>query len=158
MMAFSNPKVYFDELLEPMFRRFSDEPTSYELAISTCIIAYHFSDVVAHVRKITVKTAVEMISAKIPAFETISALANAGKHVELMRHENKALIGLRAEDLKRGKGSAFSDGTYYSDGTTHSDARETIVVVTPDDRKHDILHVCEEVVAGISRHPEFFQT
>lgn len=49
-MAFSNPQVYMDELAAPLCRRFEAEPTAYDLAISTCIILYHFADVVAHVR------------------------------------------------------------------------------------------------------------
>lgn len=156
-MAFSNPQVYLDELAGPLCRRFETEPTAYDLAISTCIILYHFSDVVAHVRSSKPHDVAEEIAAKIPAFHTIRAIANAGKHVELERHPKSELVGLRAEHLVRGKGAAFSDGSYYSDGTTRSDARETVVVVTPDGKKHDLLHVCVSVLAALYREREFFQ-
>lgn len=156
-MAFSNPKVYVDELAEPLCRRFEAEPASYDLAISSCIILYHFADVVAHVRGSTPHQIAEEIAAAVPAFHTVRAIANAGKHVELTRHPKSELLGLRAEHLVRGKGAAFSDGTYYSDGTTHSDARETVVVETPDGKKHDVLRVCTSVLAALKGQPTFFQ-
>ncbi|QDX26361.1 hypothetical protein FPZ54_10225 [Sphingomonas suaedae] len=145
-----------DELASPLCRRFEAEPSAYELAISTCIILYHFADVVAYVRSSTPHAIAEEIAAQVPAFHTVRAIANAGKHVELTRHPKSELIGLRAEHLLRGKGAAFSDGTYYSDGTTHSDARETVVVETPDGKKHDVLHVCTSVLAALKAHSEFF--
>lgn len=156
-MAFSNPQVYMDELAAPLCRRFEAEPSAYDLAISACIILYHFADVVAHVRSGTPHAIAEEIAAKVPAFHTVRAIANAGKHVELTRHPKSELVGLRAEHLIRGKGAAFSDGTYYSDGTTHSDAPETVVVETPDGKKHDVLHVCTSVLAALKGEPEFFQ-
>lgn len=156
-MAFSNPQVYMDELAEPLCRRFEAEPTAYDLAISACIVLYHFADVVAHVRSSTAHLIAEEIAAKVSAFHTVRAIANAGKHVELTRHPNSELVGLRAEHLIRGKGAAFSDGTYYSDGTTHTEARETIVVETPDGNMHDVLRVCMSVLSALRREPEFFQ-
>ncbi|TYC78789.1 hypothetical protein [Novosphingobium sp. BW1] len=156
-MAFSNPQVYIDELAAPLCRRFEAEPTAYDLAISTCIILYHFADVVAHVRNGKPHDVAQEIAAKVPAFHTVRAIANAGKHVKLTRHPKSELVGLRAEDLVRGKGAAFSDGSYYSDGTTHSDARETVVVATPDGKKHDVLHVCVSVLESLYREREFFE-
>ena len=156
-MAFSNPQVYMDELASPLCCGFEADPSAYDLAISICIILYHFADVVAHVRSGTPHATAEEIAAKVPAFHTVRAIANAGKHVELTRHPNSELIGLRAEHLIRGRGAAFSDGTYYSEGTTHSDARETVVVETPDGKKHDVLHVCTSVLAALKGHREFFQ-
>lgn len=156
-MAFSNPRVYMDELAAPLCRRFEAEPTAYDLAISACVILYHFADVVAHVRGNKPHDVAEEIAAKVPAFHTVRAIANAGKHVELTRHPKSKLVGLRAEHLVREKGAAFSDGSYYSDGTTHSDARETVVVATPDGKKHDVLHICVSVLAGLYSEQEFFQ-
>ena len=156
-MAFSNPRVYMDELAAPLCRRFEAEPTAYDLAISTCIILYHFADVVAHVRGSKPHDIAEEIATKIPAFHTIRAIANAGKHVELTRHPDAALVGLRAEHLARGKGAAFSDGSYFSDGITWSDMPETVVVETPDGRKHDVLHVCMAVYAALIGEQAFFQ-
>jgi hypothetical protein len=156
-MAFSNPQVYMDELVAPLCRRFEAEPTAYDLAISSCIVLYHFADVVARVRCSTPHDVAAEIAAKIPAFHTIRAIANAGKHVELTRHPKSELVGLRAEHLIRAKGAAFSDGSYYSDGTTHSDAHETVVVSTPDGGKHDVLHVCVSVVAALYKERDFFQ-
>jgi len=156
-MAFSNPQVYMDELAAPLCRRFEAEPTAYDLAISTCIILYHFADVVAHVRSGKSHDVAEDIAAKVPAFHTIRAIANAGKHVELTRHPKSELVGLRAEHLVRGKGPAFSDGSYYSDGSTHSDARDTVVVATPDGKKHDVLHLCVSVLEALYRQREFFK-
>lgn len=156
-MAFSNPRVYMDELAAPICRRFQAEPTAYDLAISTCIILYHFADVLAHVRGSKPHDIAEEIATKIPAFHTIRAIANAGKHVELTRHPDAALVGLRAEHLARGKGAAFSDGSYFSDGTTWSDMPETVVVETPDGRKHDVLHVCMAVYAALTGEPDFFE-
>jgi len=156
-MAFSNPQVYLNELARPLCQRFEAEPISYDLAISSCIILYHFSDVVAHVRGEKGPEIADEIAAAIPEFHTIRAIANAGKHVELTRHPIAALVGLRAEHLSRGKGAAFSDGTYYSDGSTHSDAPETVVVETPDGRKRDVLHVCRSVLKSLGDHPEYFQ-
>jgi len=146
-----------DELAAPLCRRFEAEPTAYELAISACIILYHFADVVAHVRGSKPHDVAEEIASKVPAFHTIRAIANAGKHVELTRHPMSELVGLRAEHLVRGKGAASSDGSYYSDGTTHFDKRETVVVATPDGQKHDVLHICVSVLAELYREPEFFQ-
>lgn len=156
-MAFSNPEVYINELARPLCRRFQAEPTSYELAISSCIILYHFADVVAHVRSGKPHEVADEIAAKIPAFHTIRAIANAGKHVELTRHPKSELVGLRAEHLVRGKGAAFSDGTYYSDGSTHSDALETVVVETPDGKTHDVLHVCVSVLEALCGERDLFQ-
>lgn len=156
-MAFSNPEVYIEELARPLCHRFQAEPTSYELAISSCIILYHFADVVAHVRAGKPHEVADEIAAKIPAFHTIRAIANAGKHVELTRHPKSELVGLRAEHLIRGKGAAFSDGSHYSDGSTHSDARETVVVETPDGKKHDVLYVCLSVLGSLCRERELFQ-
>jgi len=156
-MAFSNPEVYFEELALPLCCRFEAEPTSYELAISTCIIIYHFADVVAYVRGCQPHEATAEISDKIPDFRTIQALANAGKHVELTRHPISELVGLRAEDLKRGKAAAFSDGSYFSDGTSYSDMSETVVVETPDGNKHDVLHTCKSVLDSLKSNREFFQ-
>lgn len=156
-MAFSNPQVYVDELASPLCRRFEAEPNAYDLAISACIILYHFADVVAHVRSSTPHAVAEEISARIPDFHTVRAIANAGKHVELTRHPKSELVGLRAEHLVRGKGAAFSEGSYYSDGATDSYARETVVVETPDGKKHDVLHICTSVLAALRGEPEFFQ-
>ncbi|WP_147395520.1 hypothetical protein [Altericroceibacterium spongiae] len=126
-----------DELAAPLCRRFEAEPSFYDLAISACIVLYHFADVVAHVRGGKSHDVAEEIALKVPAFHTIRAIANAGKHVELTRHPKSELVGLRAEHLVRGNGAAFSDGSYYSDGTTQSGARETVVVATPDGQKHE---------------------
>lgn len=156
-MAFSNPEVYIGELAEPLCRRFQAEPNSYELAISSCIILYHFADVVAHVRAAKVHEIANQIAAKIPNFHTVRAIANAGKHVELTRHPKSELLGLRAEHLKRGRGAAFSDGSFFSDGSTFSDMPETVVVETPDGRKHDVLHVCVSVLEALKRERELFQ-
>lgn len=156
-MAFSNPEVYITDLARPLCRRFQDEPTSYELAISSCIILYHFADVVAHVRDAKAHEVADEIAEQIPDFHTIRAIANAGKHVELTRHPKSELVGLRAEHLTRGKGAAFSDGSYFSDGTTFADMPETVVVETPDGRKHDVLHVCMSVLDALNGHREFFQ-
>lgn len=156
-MAFSNPEVYISELAEPLCRRFQAEPTSYELAISSCIVLYHFADVVAYVRSAKPHAIADEIAKVIPDFDTIRAIANAGKHVELTRHPKSELVGLRAEDLVRGRGAAFSDGSYYCDGSTHSDAPDTVVVETPDGRKHDVLHLCVSVLRALSARPEYFQ-
>ena len=157
LMAFSNPEVYISDLAEPICRRFQAEPTSYDLAISSCIVLYHFADVVAYVRGAKAPKVADEIAEQIPTFHTVRAIANAGKHVELRRHPKSELVGLRAEHLIRGKGAAFSDGTYYSDGSTHSDARETVVVETPDGKKHDVLHVCLSVLDALKKHRDFFQ-
>src|SRR5690606_21160931 len=78
--------------------------------ISTCIILYHFADVVAHVRSGKPHDVAEDIAAKVPAFHTIRAIANAGKHVELTRHPKSELVGLRAEHLIRRKGGRSATG------------------------------------------------
>ncbi|WP_288757095.1 hypothetical protein [uncultured Brevundimonas sp.] len=113
-MAFSNPEVYLAELAEPLCRRFEAEPASFDLAIASCIILYHYADVVAHVRAEKAPAMADEIAQVVPAFHTIRAIANAGKHVELKRHPVKALVGLRAEHLTRGKSAAFSDGSFFS--------------------------------------------
>lgn len=156
-MAFSNPEVYMRDLAQPLCNRFVAEPTSYELAISSCIILYHFADVVAYVRGAKAHEVAHEIAAAVPAFHTIRAIANAGKHVELTRHPKSELVGLRAEHLNRGKGAAFSDGSYFSDGSSFSDSPETIVVETPDGKKHDVLHVCVSVLKSLMTSPQFFR-
>ena len=156
-MAFSNPEVYLSELAQPLCSRFEAEPTSYDLAIASCIILYHFADVVAHVRGRKAHEMADEISATIPEFHTVRAIANAGKHVELTHHPNSVLVGLRAEHLTRGRGAAFSDGAYFFDGTSHSDTQETVVVETPDGRKHDVLHVCRSVLSALSGRREYFE-
>ena len=156
-MAFSNPEVYLTELAQPLCRRFEAEPTSYELAIASCIILFHYADVVGHVRGSKAPTIADEIASVIPAFHTVRAIANAGKHVELTRHPVKALHGLRAEHLTRGKGAAFSDGSFFSDGSTWSDMPETVVVETPDGAKHDVLHLCLTVLAALIENREFQQ-
>jgi hypothetical protein len=156
-MAFSNPEVYIKELAEPLCCRFQNEPTSYELAISCCIILYHFADVVAYVQSAKAHEIADKIAAKFPDFHTIRAIANAGKHVELKRHPKSDLVGLRAEHLTRGKGAAFSDGTYFSDGSTFSDMPETVVVETPDGKKHDVRHLCVSVLEALKANQEYFQ-
>jgi len=154
-MAFSNPQVYLSELARPLCRRFQGDPTAYDLAISSCIILYHFADVVAHVRGKPPHEIAAEISAKIPDFHTIRALANAGKHVELTRHPKSELVGLRAEHLVKGKTAAFDDGSYFSDGATFSDMPDTVVVETPDGKKHDVLHTCLSVLRSLECHREF---
>lgn len=144
-------------LARPLCERFAKERTSYELAVSSCIILYHFADVVAYVREIPAHEAADLITDTIPEFSTIRALANAGKHVELTRHPNNELIGLRAEDLVHGSGAAFSDGSYFSDGTTFADMPETVVVTTPDGVKHDVLHTCLSVLENLENTPVLFQ-
>jgi hypothetical protein len=156
-MAFSNPEVYISDLAEPLCHRFQAEPDSYDLAISSCIILFHFADVVAYVRGAKTYKIADEIATQIPAFHTVRAIANAGKHVELTRHPKPELVGLRAEHLIRGKGAASGDGTYYSDGSTHSDALDTVVVETPDGTKHDVLHVCMSVLNALKGRREFFQ-
>nr|WP_312164032.1 hypothetical protein [Brevundimonas diminuta] len=156
-MAFSNPEVYLAELAEPLCRRFEAEPTSYDLAIASCIILFHYADVVAHVRAGKAPAIADQIALAVPAFHTVRAIANAGKHVELTRHPVKALVGLRAEHLTRGKGAAFSDSSFFSDGTTWSDMPETVVVETPDGTKHDVLHVCLTVLTALIENREFQQ-
>lgn len=155
-MAFSKPHVYIRDLAEPLCARFEAEPTSYELAISSCIILYHFSDVVARVQNKKAHEIADWIAKSVPGFHIIRAIANAGKHVELTQHPKKELIGLRAEDLIRGKGAAFDDGAFFSDGSTFSDMHETVVVQTPDGEKHDVLHLCKSVLASLKGNPEFF--
>lgn len=156
-MAFSNPEVYLRELARPLCKRFEADPTAYDLAISSCIILYHFADVVAHVRQISTYEAAARIAEIIPEFHTIRAIANAGKHVELTKHPKSELIGLRAEHLVRGNAAAFDDGTYFSDGTTFSDMQDAVVVKTPDGEMHDVLHVCSHVLYSLESHQEFFQ-
>ena len=156
-MAFSNPEAYLSELAEPLCRRFKAEPTSYELAIASCIILFHYADVVAHVRGRKAPAIADEIALAVPAFHTVRAIANAGKHVELTRHPVKALVGLRAEHLARGKGAAFSDGSFFSDGSTWSDMPETIVVETPDGTNHNVLHVCLMVLAALMDNSQFQQ-
>ncbi len=156
-MAFSNPRVYLDELALPIFKRFAAEPTSYDLAVSCSIIVYHFADVIAHVREMTAHDAATLIAETIPEFQTVRAIANAGKHVELTRHPNTELIGLRAEDLTRGSAAAFSDGSYFSDGSSFDDMPETVVVETPDGAKHDVLHTCGRVLDALQKQREFFE-
>lgn len=156
-MAFSNPEIYVRDLARPLCERFAAEPNSYELAVSSCIVLYHFVDVVAHVRDITPHKAAEMIAEQIPMFSTVRALANAGKHVELTRHPNPEFVGLRAEHLIRGRGAAFSDGSYFSDGSTFADMPETVVVTTPDGNKHDVLQTCLAVLKQIEGTTELFQ-
>lgn len=156
-MAFSNPEVYLSDLAHPLCSRFEAEPTSYDLAIASCIILYHFADVVAHVREKQPHEIAAEIAETIPEFHTIRAIANAGKHVELTRHPNPELVGLRAEHLVKGKAAAFSDGTYFSDGTTFSDMPDTVVVQTPDGNKHDVLLICTSVLKSLWAHREFFE-
>ena len=156
-MAFSNPEVYLAELAEPLCRRFEAEPTSYDLAIASCIILFHYADVVAHVRAGKAPAIADQIALAVPAFHTVRAIANAGKHVELTRHPVTALIGLRAEHLTKGKGAAFSDGSFFAEGSTWSDMAETIVVETPDGMKHDVLHVCTTVLAALFKNTQFHQ-
>lgn len=154
-MAFSHPEVYLAELAGPLCRRFEAEPTSYELAIASCIILFHFADVVAHVRGRKPHEIADEIAVVVPAFHTVRAIANAGKHVELTYHPVAGLRGLRAEHLTRGRGAAFSDGSFFSDGSTFSDMAETIVVQTPDRVKHDVLHVCTTVLAALIDNRQF---
>ncbi|WP_457650310.1 hypothetical protein [Profundibacter sp.] len=156
-MAFSNPKVYIDELAKPMCDRFINEPNSYELAISCSIILYHFADVVAYVKNKKPHEIADLITAKIPKFGIIRAIANAAKHVELTRHPVSTLVGLRAEHLVRGKAAAFSDGTYFSDGTSFRDMPEVVVVETPDRVKHDVLHTCQAVLEDLLEQQDLFQ-
>ncbi len=156
-MAFSNPEVYINELARPLCLRLRAEPTSYELAISSCIILYHFADVVAYVRGVKASEIADELAAKIPDFHTIRALANAGKHVELTRHPNSELVGLRAEHLVRGKGTALSDGTCFSEGSSSSDTLDTVVVETPDGKRHDVLLLCLTVLEALSTDKELFQ-
>jgi lactam utilization protein B len=156
-MAFSHPEVYISELAQPICRRFQAEPTSYDLAIASCIILFHFADVVAHVRQAKAPKIADEITDKIPDFAMIRAIANAGKHVELKYHPKSGLVGLRAEHLVRDKSAAFDDGTYFSDGTTFSDMSETVVVETPDGVKHDVLHLCLSVLAALSENEDFFK-
>ncbi|MGM0583177.1 MAG: hypothetical protein ACQEUZ_00780 [Pseudomonadota bacterium] len=156
-MAFSHPEVYLTELARPLCDRFKSEPTSYDLAISSCIILYHFADVVAHVSKKTPHDVAIEIAEKIPQFDIIRAIANAGKHVELTRHPKSEFVGLRAEHLVMGSAAAFSDGVYFSDGATFSEMPDTVVVETPDGEKHDVLQTCMSVLGHIERHREFFE-
>ena len=156
-MAFSNPEVYLSELARPLCERFEAERTAYDLAISSCIILYHFADVVAHVRGQQPHEVATEIANKIPEFHTIRAIANAGKHVELTRHPKSELVGLRAEHLIKGKAAAFGDGTYFSDGTTFSNMPDTVVVETPDGHTHDVLHICIFVLRSLEDHREFFR-
>lgn len=149
-MAFSNPQIYMDELAAPLCRRFEAEPTAYDLAISTCIILYHFADVVAKVRGCRPHDMAEEIALKVPAFHTIRAVANAGKHVELTRHSKSELVGLRAEHLARRTAATCGDETSHSE-------RETIVVMTPDEEEHDVLRLCLSVLAELYRQSELFQ-
>ncbi|MDS9467971.1 hypothetical protein RGQ15_10380 [Paracoccus sp. MBLB3053] len=156
-MAFSRPRIYLEQLARPMCNRFAAEPTSYDLAIASCNIIYHFADVLAYTRNLQPHVAAQIIAERIPKFETIQALANAGKHVELRRHRNHALNGLKAEDLVRGNAAAFSDGSYFSDGSTFSDMPETVVVTTPDGRLHDVLHTCMEVLVALEESDDFLR-
>ena len=146
-----------DELAGPLCRRLAAEPTAYDLAISSCIVLYHFADVVAHVRGLTAHQIAEEIAAKVPDFHTIRAIANAGKHVELTRHPKSDLVGLRAEHLVRGKGAAFSDGSYFEGNVSWSDMPEAVVVETPEGRLHDVPHLCARVFKALCSDTELFQ-
>lgn len=154
-MAFLNPGIYLSDLAQPLCRRFEAEPNSYELAIASCIILFHYADVVGHLRRGKPAAIADEIALAVPAFHTVRAIANAGKHVELTRHLVKALVGLRAEHLTKAKGAAFSSGSFFSDGSTWSDMPETVVVETPDGTKHDVLHVCLTVMAALIENREF---
>ncbi|GAB5458320.1 MAG: hypothetical protein Hens3KO_13500 [Henriciella sp.] len=149
-MAFSNPDVYVSELARPLFERFEAEPSSYDLAISCCIILYHFSDVLGYVRRVRPHEAAELITERVPAFATVRAIANAGKHVELTRHPNSELIGLRAEHLMTRRDEAASP--------EHAAAipKETIVVTTPDSETYDVLSICRTALIAIEKEAEFF--
>jgi hypothetical protein len=156
-MAFSSPAVYLSDLARPLCRRFEAEPTSYDLAIASCIILYHFADVVAYVRNHKASAVADEIAGQIPEFHTVRAIANAGKHVELTWHPKSELVGLRAEDLQRGKAAAFSDGSYFSDGATWAGMPDTVVVETPDGTKHDVLCVCLSTLAALEGRREYFE-
>lgn len=99
----------------------------------------------------------EEIAAKVPEFHTIRAIANAGKHVELTRHPKSELVGLRAEHLVRGKGAAFSDGSYLLGNVSWSDMPDAVVVKTPDGRLHDVPHLCACVFKALCSDTELFQ-
>lgn len=145
------------DLARPIFERFEAEPTSYDLAISCCIILYHFSDVLAHVTQSNPGDAAEKITEKVPEFETIRALANAGKHVELTRHPNSALHGLRAEHLIVGTGVSSGEATHESDVVAAEVPSETIIVTTPDENVHDVLQICRAVLEAIENESDFFK-
>ena len=94
IMAFSNPQVYIDELASPVCRRFEAEPSAYDLAISSCIILYHFADVVAHVRSSTPHAIAEEIAAldNVSEVYSVTGTYDLVALVRVARHDDLADI------------------------------------------------------------------
>jgi hypothetical protein len=149
-LAFSVPDVYLHELAGPLLARFEAEPKAYDLAIACCIIIYHYADVVAHSEEKRISEVTKELSKRAPHFQVIGGIANSAKHVELTRHADKALIGLRAEHLEVGKGVAFRDGSYFSDGSSFGDMADVVCVKTPDGTLHDVLFLCQETLRALA--------
>ncbi|RWP42377.1 hypothetical protein [Mesorhizobium sp.] len=135
-MAFSDPKVYFDLLLVPMLARFKGDPSAYDLAFSTCVMIDNFGDLLAVERNISPKTAREELAGECSDFRKVGAVANAFKHVEIIRWDPGRTCGDRL-------GAAFDDGSYFDDGTTWDDSDERVVIDFPD--------LCETVTDFLRR-------
>lgn len=156
-MAFSNPEVYLKELAGPLLRRFQAEPDSYDLAVAVCIILYHFADVVGFVRQQTGPAIADELAEQIPYFDLIRALANAGKHVELTRHPNHSLLGLKAEHLVREIHAPNILEANRDCVSGVQSPRPSIMVVMPDGMKHDVLYLCCSVFASLEAKSEYLQ-
>lgn len=155
-MQLADPKTYLEHIAQPLIDRFKSEPASFDLAMASCILLYHYADVVGALKQQKPHVAAAEITAVVPKFDIVRALANAIKHVELTRHPGQKLVGLRADKLQVGPGAAFTDGTFFSDGTSWTDIPDTIVIETPDSGKQDVLFVCSFVLNELMKRKEFF--
>lgn len=140
-----SPPEYYRDVIVPTYTEYLSDRANIRRAMLAAMVTYHFADYLAVARgdKNTRKVDAELIAA-CPAFEKIKAVCLASKHCVSDQ------TGLAAADLRRGRGAAFSDGTYFSDGSTFAGTPNSVVAGGTLGRV-DLHHALKTAVAEIQR-------
>ena len=141
-----NPKDYFIELVEPTYREFLTDETDVRRAILACMVTYHMVDAIAVERDIEPRVAFAEIAAACPTYSVIKSICLAAKHISPTQ---KGFEDHRLDRVRRGRGAAFSDGSYFSDGSTFAEHRDAVVLDPASGRLRDVSHALRASISHL---------
>lgn len=142
------PAQYLRDIVMPTVAEFEAKPADVRRAMLACTICYHTVDAIARDRRIKdEKVVYDELVGRCPEMATLKAVSLMTKHVA---PNQQGFEGTSIDDVKVGRGAAFSDGSYYSDGASHSDAPARAVMDSPVLRKVELLRDIRACVAFLS--------
>jgi len=119
------PKAYFERMVLPTYEEFLADNTNVRRAMLACMATHHLMDAIGMEASRKATDVYKELETQCPALNTVKAVCLVAKHIVPTQSGFKKYT---IDHVKRGRGAAFSDGTYFNDGTTFADSPETIVL------------------------------